>query len=38
LPVEIGGVKYGFGDVVALDVETAVEFGFALIAAEEEEK
>jgi hypothetical protein len=37
LPVAIGGQDYQFGDLVALDVETAVEYGYALIAAEEEE-
>jgi hypothetical protein len=38
LPVEIGGTIYNFGDVVDLDLETAVQYAHALIAVETEEE
>lgn len=37
LPVVIGGRTYQFGEVVELDIETAVQYAHALIAVEEED-
>ncbi len=37
LPVAIGGKPYQFGDLVELEIEKAVEYGYALISAEEED-
>ncbi|HWQ55684.1 MAG TPA: hypothetical protein VN442_18500 [Bryobacteraceae bacterium] len=38
LPVEIDGQGHGFGEVVELDLSTALEYSTALIAMEEGEE
>jgi hypothetical protein len=38
LPIEVDGVRFEHGDVVQLEMQTAIDFAHALVAIEESEE